>query len=452
LAEAQEPLMSIWDEADCRAILQKVVALSKADECTATITGSKRGNIRFALNKVTTSGVVDDADLAVQVAFGRRTGTATINQFDAESLERVVRRAEELARLAPESDEFMPALEKQTFVSTPAFDDSIAAITPEYRAGVAASSIGPCRADQLVAAGFLTDDAVVSAFANSRGNTGYQKATGFDYTCTVRTEDGTGSGWVGSNVRTVSQFDADAAIRVAMAKAKRSSDARALEPGKYTVILEPAAAAGLLTNLAFAFDARQADEGRSFLAKKGGGTRLGEKIFDSRVSIHADPAHPDVPVLPWDSEGLARERLTFVERGTVSALQYSRYWAKEKKAKATAAPGNIVMAGGDKSLADLIKSARKAILVTRSYYIRMVDPQSLLLTGLTRDGTFYVEGGEIAYAVKNFRFNESPATMLGNIEELGRPVRVGDDESPFRMLIPPMTVRDFTFTSLSDAV
>ena len=444
--------MSIWSEEQAREVLAKVVALSKAEECTARLSGAVRGNIRFALNKVTTSGVVSDVDLVVEAAYGKRVGTATINQFDSESLERAVRRAEELARLAPENDEFMPALEKQTYASTSTFDASISSITPEFRAGVAAASIRPCRAERLVAAGFLTDEVVMSALANSKGNFGYQKATNLDYTCTVRTEDGSGSGWVGHNVGAVARFDAEAAIRTGITKAKGSAGAKALEPGKYTVILEPAAAAGLITTMMFAFDARQADEGRSFLAKKGGGNRLGEKVFDERVSIYADPADADVPVLPWDREGLPRERVALVDKGKVTALQYSRYWAQQKKTKAIGAMGNIIMAGGQKSTAELIKSAARAVLVTRTYYIRMVDPQTLLLTGLTRDGTFYVENGEIAYPIKNFRFNESPVIMLNNIEELGKPMRVGDDESPFRMMIPPMALREFTFSSLSDAV
>ena len=180
--------MSIFAEQDARAILEKVVALSKADECTARLAGAVNGNVRFALNNVTTSGVVSDASLEVQVAYGKRVGIATINQFDDASLTRTVRRAEELAKLAPENEEFMPALEKQSYAPTPSYDESVAAITPEYRATVAAQSIAPCRADKLVAAGFLTDSASFSAFANSNGNFGYQRATDLDYTCTVRTD------------------------------------------------------------------------------------------------------------------------------------------------------------------------------------------------------------------------------------------------------------------------
>ncbi|KRB04141.1 TldD/PmbA family protein [Lysobacter sp. Root690] len=444
--------MSIFTEAQSKAILDKVIALSKADECTATLTGSIDGNIRFALNNVSTSGIVSNADLAVQVAFGNRTGTATINEFDDAALERVVRRAEDLARLAPENPEFMPAIDKQSYKPSSTFSAATAAITPEFRAKVATDSIAPCRDGKLVAAGFLEDGQSFVAFANSKGNFGYQQATNFNYTCTVRTEDGRGSGWVGRNLQDSGQFKTDADVRIAMRKATESAEAKALEPGKYTVILEPAAAAGLISFMMNFFDARQADEGRSFLSKKGGGNKLGELVYDPRVNISADPWDPRASVLPWDNEGLPREKMAIIDNGKVAALDYSRFWAKKQGKKAIGSPGNLLMAGGDKSTAELIKGTQKGILVTRTWYIRMVDPQTVLLTGLTRDGTFYIENGVIKHPVKNFRFNESPVIMLNNIEELGRPVRVAGDESGFVMMIPPMKLRDFTFTSLSDAV
>jgi predicted Zn-dependent protease len=444
--------MSIFNEADARAILDKVIKLSKSDECTATLEGKVEGNVRFALNTVSTSGIVSDCTLAVNATYGKRSGTATTNAFDDASLASVVRRAEELARLAPENPEFMPALEKQVYRPSATFNPSVAAITPEYRAQVAADSIGPCRAEKMVAAGFLADGQEFNAFANSKGNFGYQQSTSLDYTCTVRTADDRGSGWVGRNVGDVSEFDAKSAIRTAMGKAAGSVDAKALEPGKYTVILEPEAALGLITFMLRYFDAREADEGRSFLSKKGGGNRLGEQVFDPRVSIHADPWDPAVPVLPWDQEGRPREKLSIVDKGKVAYLDYSRYWASHKGARDTGQPGNVIMAGGDKSTADLVRSTKRGILVTRTWYIRMVDPQTVLLTGLTRDGTFYVEDGEIRYPVKNFRFNESPVIMLNNVEEFGRPERLAGEFGPRLLMIPPMKLRDFTFTSLSDAV
>lgn len=444
--------MGILTEAQAKAILDKVLALSTADECTADLSGGTSGNVRFALNDISTSGIVDDTELAVTVAFGKRVGTATINAFDDASLARVVKRAEDLAKLAPENPEFMPAVAKQSYTATPTFDAATAAITPEQRAKVANDSIAPCKADKLVAAGFLEDGQRFSATANSNGNFGYQTSTSVDYTCTVRTDDGRGSGWVGRNLNDFAQFDASRDIRTAIRKAKDSADARALEPGKYTVILEPHAVAGLVSFMMFFYDARQADEGRSFLSKKGGGNKLGEQVYDPRVQMWSDPSDADVPVLPWDQDGLARKRVDIVKDGKVSALNYSRFWAKQQGKPEQARPGNLIMAGGTKSTSDLVRTTERGILVTRTWYIRMVDPQTVLLTGLTRDGTFYIENGEIRYPLKNFRFNESPVIMLNNIEELGKPVRVAGDESQLAMVLPPMKLRDFTFTSLSDAV
>jgi predicted Zn-dependent protease len=444
--------MSILPETEAKAILTKVVALATADQCIAQLNGSTRGNIRFALNNVSTSGIVDDIELSVQVAFGKRVGTATINQFDDASLERVVRRAEELAKLAPENPEFMPAVEPQTYTPTQTYSAATAAITPEQRAKVATDSIGPCKAGGLIAAGYLEDVTGFVAFLNSKGNYGYQTRTSSDYTCTVRTEDGRGSGWVGHNVQDFSTFHAEADVQIAMRKASASADAMALEPGKYTVILEPAAAAGLIGFMMNFFDARAADEGRSFLSKAGGGNKIGEQVYGPEVTFRTDPAHPEAAAYPWDDDGLPRQPMTIVENGKIVNLEYSRYWAQKQGKTALAGTGNLIMSGGDKSTADLIRSTDRGILVTRTWYIRMVDPQTVLLTGLTRDGTFYIENGQIKHPIKNFRFNESPVIMLNNVEELGRPVRVQSDEGGYTMVLPAMKLRDFTFTSLSDAV
>ncbi|MBB5747676.1 TldD/PmbA family protein [Brevundimonas variabilis] len=441
--------MSIMTQDEAKTILDKVVALSTADQCTARLGGSIEGNIRFALNNVSTSGVVSDTGLVVEVAFGKRVGTATINEFSDAALARVVKRAEDLAKLAPENPEFMPAVDKQTYRPSNTFVEATAAITPGQRAEIARASIEPCKAQNLIAAGFLTDNQSFAAFANSNGNFGYQRATDMDYTCTVRTEDGQGSGWVGRSLQDVSDFNAASDVNIAMRKAAASVEAQALEPGKYTVILEPAAAAGLISFMGGFFGARQADEGRSFLSKAGGGNKIGEQVYDPRVNLYADPWDPDVPVLPWDGDGLPRERMALVENGRIANLNYSRFWAQKQGKTAMGQPGNLIMGGGTKSTSDLVRETERGILVTRTWYIRMVDPQTVLLTGLTRDGTFYIENGQLKYPLKNFRFNESPVIMLNNIDELGRPVRVGDG---LPMMIPPMRLRDFTFTSLSDAV
>ena len=446
--------MGMFGESGAKEILDKAIGLSKADQCVARLSGAETGNLRYAANTASTSGSVRDAELAVEVALGKRVGTVTTNRFDEASLAAAVRRAEELAHLAPENPEFVPAIERQTYAPSKTFVAKSATVTPEYRAQVAADCIEPCRKQGLVAAGFFTDTHSFSAIANSKGNFGYQENTTIDFTCTVRTADGRGSGYVARNTADVSTFDAKEAVAIAARKAKESVAAKALEPGKYTVILEPQALMPMMYWLmSGGFDAREADEGRSFLSKQGGGTRLGEKLFDERVTIYTDPWDAQAPVLPWNEEDTPRRRMPLVTRGRIDALQYSRYWAAAKGKTASGGTGNVIMAGGEKSTADLVKSTAKGLLITRTHYVNMVDPQTMQLTGLTRDGTFYVENGEIKYPVRNFRFNESVVIALNNVEDIGRPERtVFFFDLAFPMMLPAIKLRDFTFTSLSDAI
>ena len=438
---------------ETKRLCDKVLSLTKADQCEVTLNGSRKGNIRYARNAVSTAGLIEDTQLAVSVAFGKKQGVASINELDDKSLEKAVRRAEDLARLAPENPEFMPTPGKQQYKASETFFQKTADIDPEFRAQVAAYSIENSKKNKLVAAGFFTDSSSFTAIANSNGVFGYQRDTGLDFTVTVRTEDGRGSGWAKRSIGDAARFDAREASNVAIEKALKSVEAKALEPGRYTVILEPAATSDLLGYMFGGFDARQADEGRSFLSKKGGGNRMGEKLFDEQVNIWTDPWDKNVAVLPWDTRTmLARERQDIIKNGKINALNYSTYWAKKQGQRAIGGPGNIIMAGSDKSTEELIANTKKGVLATRTWYIRMVDPQSVLLTGLTRDGTFYIENGKIKHPIKNFRFNESPVAMLNNIDELGRPEILSGDESEYQLLIPAMRVRDFNFTSLSDAV
>lgn len=434
-----------------RALMQKALSYSKADACEVNLDANRGGNIRFARNTVSTAGATDDMTLVVQSNFGQRSGTTTLNEFDDASIEKAVRRSEELARLAPEDDEFMPPMGQQAYTPTPAYFDATASIQPEYRTTVAERSMGPAKAKDCTAAGFLQDNAGHHAMMNTAGLFAYHRETSANFTVTVRTNDGTGSGYALRSANDVSRFDPVAASQIALEKAAASRDARAIEPGKYTVILEPEAAAGLLQFLLFNLAARNADEGRSFLAKAGGGTKLGEKIVDERVHLYSDPGNADLPTSPWNGDGRAFERTDWIAGGVVRNLFYSRYWAKQKNVKATPAPPNLILEGGNATREELIRDTARGVLVTRTWYIRSVDPQTLLLTGLTRDGTFYIENGQIKHAVKNFRFNESPVIMLNNVDALGRQqVVAGEFGTP--SLVPVMRVRDFTFSSLSDAV
>lgn len=448
--------MAILSKEEAKRILDKVISYSKADGISANLGGGNRGNIRYARNSVTTAGEDSNLTLGVTSNFGKRSGSATINEFDDASLEKVVRRAEELASLAPENPEFMDGLGPQTYgAESKTFVEATAKITPEYRAQAAADSINPAVPKDVTAAGYLQDGATFSAIANNKGLFAYNKTTSVDFTVTMRTNDGTGSGWAARDLNDVSKLNAGETSQKAIEKALMSRNAKGIEPGKYTVILESNAAADLI-RLMLNMNARTADEGRSFLSKKGGGTKLGEKIVDERVNIYTDPWNEDVPASPWAGDGQVRKRLDIIKNGVVANLTYDRYWAQQKNVAPVTFGGNAIMQGGTASLEDMIKDTQKGVLVTRFWYIRAVDPQTLLFTGLTRDGTFYIENGKIKHPIKNFRFNESPIIMLNNLETLGRPERaVSGDGGPGggqNLMIPSMKIRDFTFSSLSDAV
>lgn len=442
----------ILTEAEAKALLQKVLKYSKADECEINLSGGKRGNLRYARNEVSTSGAQINQNLVVQSSFGKKVGVATTNEFTEEAFEKVVRQSEELARLAPENPEYMGVLAPQQYKKSSGFFDSTANVTPDFRAEAVAKSLALSRTPNLAAAGFWEDQHGYSAMLNSKQLFAYYPSTNVNFSLTVRTPDGTGSGYVARGYSDVSKLDIEAATKIAIQKSTGSLGAKALEPGKYTVILEPTAAAVLLENIFFNMDARSADEGRSFLSKQGGKTKLGEKIVDERVTIYSDPTHPDLPSAPWAEDGQPMEKVNWIEKGVVKNMAYSRYWAEKKGAKAIPFPNNMIMAGGTATLEEMIASTKQGILVTKLWYIREVDPQTLLLTGLTRDGTFYIENGKIKHPVKNFRFNESPVIMLNNLETLGKPVRVVSTESDQNYMIPPMKIREFTFSSLSDAV
>ncbi len=444
--------MSILSKEQAQALLKKVLSYSKADECEVNLSGSDAGNIRYARNSVSTSGGVSSNSLVVSSAFGKKMGVATINEYDDESLRKVVQRAEELAKLAPENPEFVSFMGPQTYPESATFVQATADMSPKDRADAVASSLQISKDNKLTAAGFLENNSSYSAMMNSKGLFAYNTSTGVSFNVTLRTEDGKGSGYATKSYNDFKKLDVKAASASAANKAARSATARAIEPGKYTVILEPTAALVLLENLFFGMDGRQADEGRSFMSKPGGLTKLGEKLVDERVNIYSDPFNAELPTSTWSGDGRAQEKVNWIENGVIKNLFYSRYWAQKKGVKAVPTPEAVIMAGTDQSLEDLIKSTEKGILVTRLWYIRSVDPQTVLLTGLTRDGTFYIENGEIKFPVKNFRFNESPIIMLNNLEALGKPERTVSGESGINALIPPIKIRDFTFSSLSDAV
>jgi predicted Zn-dependent protease len=444
---------------EAERIAQQVLSSATADETRVFINSGARANTRFAENQVSTSGDNYNAGIAVRSVFGRRAATASTNRLDAESLADVVRRSEALARLAPEDPEYMPELGPQQY--TPR-REPVATTTPspDQRATAVRAIADQARAQNLASTGFIVSTLGAGAMANNKGLFAYSRTGQTALTTTVRTPDGTGSGWAGATHNEWNEVSAAQLGQVAIEKAIRSRDPVAVEPGRYTVVLEPTAVANLVQLMAGggfgggALNARNADEGRSFFSKQGGGTKLGERVVDSRVTLVSDPADPDMRLASYTGDGLPTQRVVWIENGVVRNLNYDRYWAQRQNTEPTAAPGGMRMSGGDASIADMVASTQRGILVTRFWYIRPVDPRTILYTGLTRDGTFLIENGRITQPIKNMRWNESPIFLLNNLEMLGRPVRVNSDESGdgSNVIVPPIKARDFNFTSLSDAV
>ncbi len=402
---------------------------------------------------MSTSGGVVNAALTVQSSFGPKHAVVQTNDLSDESIQRVVAQSEALARLAPDDPEAMPALPAQQYVSVDSYFEATAAMSPAERAKAALTALEATRAAKdLQAAGYLVNGGNVNAIGNSNGLFAYHRSTFANYTLTVRTSDGTGSGWAAADHPDWSQVDFRAVGERAIGKARLSRNPVAIEPGRYTVILEPQAVGDLVQLIGNYSDARSADEGRSPFVKQGGGNKIGEKIVDERISLYSDPRDPQMLSQPFDGEGFPLARQEWIENGMLKQLIYSRFWAQKQGKTATGFPQSLKMTGGTASVDDMIRSTPRGVLVTRLWYLREVDPRTILYTGLTRDGTFLIEDGKVSKAIQNFRFNESPLFMLNNIEALGQPVRLAGTEQGGDVVMPAIKVRDFNFTSLSEAV
>ena len=441
------------DRERARAVTDAVLALSKADEARVELTESEVTHLRFARNAPSTSGTYTEPALTIWSSFGKRTGSVTVSQLDPASLAEAVRRSEELARLAPEDPEHMPVLGPQTFADTPAFDVD----TAERGAEVLAEGVGRCVEDArkagLEAAGFTETVAEAQAVASSRGLFGYHRNTRAYVSETARTPDGSGSGWASAADHRIGKVDYGAVSRTAVAKAQASQAPRPLPPGEYVTILEPACVANLLQLMTFFMNARNADEGRSYFASPQGGNRRGEKLFPDNVHIYSDPQDPLAPAAPWGADGLPQQRRDWIAGGKLANLYVERFWASKQGVEPIPRPSNLIMRGGTSSVDDLVASTKRGLLVTSMWYIRFVDPRTLLFTGLTRDGVFWIENGKIQYPVQNFRWNESPIHLLKHIEGMTAPVRVpprpGRDVN---VVVPGLKVSSFHFTSVSEAV
>lgn len=448
-------------EKECRWTTERALGFAPTGEASVSITFGQSSNTRFANNEITTSGASESVGVVVSVTRDARIGRMSLNETSDAALERAMKRADELARVLPPDPEYLGPLPPQQYPKIAAYDEATAKFGAADRLPGVRAVVEPAAEQGLNASGFFVNGATVQCIADKAGNFGYHRSSDASFSATVRTADGTGSGWAEDSSVRVSQMDAGALAARALKKAKDSAGPTALDPGDYTVILEPAAVADLIGfSFFFGLSARAAEEGRSYFSKKGGGTMVGEKVFHESVTLKSDPTDPRRPGSPWVSGsrfggfggggggdfGLAARPITWVEKGVLQGLSYDRYWAKKASREPTPPVTNLILEGGNQTLEGLIASTDRGLLVTHFWYIRVVNPQTIQLTGLTRDGIWLVENGKIVRPVVNFRFNESPAVLLNNVLGMTPSVRTSN------AVVPAIKAANFTFSSLSDAV
>ncbi|MEP7235581.1 MAG: TldD/PmbA family protein [Ignavibacteriota bacterium] len=440
------------------ALSKKIIGFSKAEWCEVSVDSTHSANLRYAANMVTTSGSSLNTSVHITSANGKKSGSVTTNDLSDDGLQRAVKRSEEISALAPDNDELMPPLENtQKYLRSAQFDASSAdpVYAAEERAKVADKAIKAAKAREFITAGFL--ETIVSRFAlrNSKGLFVNDQKTRTTFSTTMRNEDGSSSGWNTRASQAIARLDADRAITRAADKCAAWESPKEMDPGVYKTILEPSAAADLVQQLVFSLDAREAEEGRSAFSRTSGGTALGEQLLNPKVHISSNPNHPLVSSGIYGDRGLPSEQIDWVKDGKIQNFERGRYWAQKSGKNPVAGPSNIIMDGGSQLPEDFMATSKPdGLLVTSFWYIRDVDNQTLLKTGLTRDGLFWVEGGEIKHGVMNFRWNESPIAMLKNITDMSKEIVTAprDGWNGIPMLIPMIVVSGFNYSSLSDAV
>ena len=451
----QDPALAavhLLAETELQRIAEKIFAFSEADETEVLIDATCDALTRFANNIIHQNVAEQGLTVSVRPVFDGRTARATTNKTDDDSLRRVVELSSALARSVPRSPDLLPMLGPQSYAKVERFFEATALASPEERARAVHRVVGMATENGLTAAGIFSTGAMQSALANSRGLFAAYRQTRAEFSVTMLREDS--SGWAKANAPDVDAIVPEALAERAMRKAAASHLPREIEPGRYTVILEPAAVLDLVGFLFYDFAGTAVLDRRSCFNE-----RLGKQVLGQNITLWDDVYHPLQLGAPYDGEGLPRQKVLLVERGVPRNLVYSRATANKMDAQPTGhglalpnewgeAPVNLVFEGGNSSLEEMIASTKRGILATRLWYIREVDPYEKILTGMTRDGTFLIEDGQVVSGIRNMRFNQSVLEMLSKAELLGPAVRSTGEEA-FEMVVPPMKVHDFHFTEVT---
>lgn len=438
--------------AELRRIAERILKFSDADETEVAIDQTADALTRFANNTIHQNVAEHALSISVRTVFDGRTARATTNKTDDESLRRVVAASSALARSQPRHPGLLPMPGPQKYSKLGRFFEATAAATPQGRARSVACVVGMAAKNRQTAAGIFATGAMQSVLANSKGLFAHYRQSRAEFSVTMLEQDS--SGWAKVNAPDIADIDAQALASRASRKAAASRGPREIAPGRYTVILEPAAALDLVGFLFYDFAATAVLDKRSCL-----NDRLAKQIMGPNITLWDDVYHPLQLGAPYDGEGWPRQKVLLVERGVPRNLVYSRATAKKMKMRPTGhglplpnewgeAPMNLVFDGGKSSVDEMIASTDRGVLVTRLWYIREVDPYEKVMTGMTRDGTFLVEGGRVVAGVRNLRFNQSILEMLSNVEMLGPAVRASGEEA-VEMVVPAMKVRNFHFTEVT---
>jgi predicted Zn-dependent protease len=436
------PKMTSRDE--FRFLADLVLTRSSGDDTIVILHDSHSGTTRFANNQVVQNVDTRRCALEVTVAFAGRHGTAATTDFTAGSVQETLARAERIARVSPEDPEYLPPPEPHVFAARQTARPETVAAGPARRLEYANEAIGQCRMENLMAAGIVSSSVSSVGIAAGNGLFGYEARADARFSLTVQAGDATG--WSAAAHRSVDHLKIQERTLAAINKAKRGRDLSELPPGRYPVILEPAAVAGLWSWLLGSLDARSYEKGTSPFANK-----LGQRIVDERLSLQNLPGHADLLGIGFTHEGLPSESSVWIDHGVLKQLAYDRFMAKAHGVKVIPtmeAPVLSVDNAASGTVQDLIKRTERAVLVTNFWYIRSVNPSDLTLTGMTRDGTFLVEKGEIVSAVKNFRFHESPLQAFRHIDAWTPPMEAVTSETG-KMLVPAMVLPRFNFSSVT---
>ncbi len=443
----------LLNEKEAKQITDKILSYVKADDAQVSVSSEKYSHLRFARNAFLTSGNTVERGANITVWIKGKRGSSSTTDFDDASLKAMVEEAEKIAEISPVDKQYLPTLGQQKYKDSNAFAENTADISLTDRAKKVSEILKKSEKAKVISAGFHEARAFASGFATKNKNFNFNKRTYSSLSMTARTPDGESSGYFQRSTIDINSLDTERIANESIRKATEGRKAKTIEPGVYTVILEPQAVDDLLGNITNQFDARLAEEGRSPFSTLGGKTKLGEKIFDKRINILSDPWNPQIPDSPFAQGGIPSQKIYLVKNGVLENLVYSRFWAKQKETQPTPGPVNTIIESSEKpsSIDEMIKSTKKGLIISRFWYIRTTDPRTASVTGLTRDGIWMIEDGKIAYPVKNFRFNQSMIQMLaaGNVEMIGEPERIGGGNAS---LLPALKIKEFNFTSQSEAV